>query len=141
MDREKLVDNLLTFVPMMYKKLMKDIIRPGIPKQQMWLLFLLDNHNEKPMSYYSEKMMIPKPNLTSLVDKLIEDKLVERIFDPNDRRVILLKITEKGREFIEEYKKNTKKIILDKIEIFDESDVKKLNDMFEEMKKLFDKIQ
>jgi len=38
------------------------------------------------------------------VDKLIADELVERTYDPNDRRIIFIQITEKGREMFKTVK-------------------------------------
>ncbi|SEF63779.1 DNA-binding transcriptional regulator, MarR family [Caloramator fervidus] len=138
--REIIAEDLLTFLPAFYKKLMKGISITGISKQQLWLLHLVENYDEKPMSYYSEKMMIPKSNLTSISEKLIQDGLIERVFDPKDRRVILLKITEKGRAFLKECKQKSKQDILKKLEVLDENDIKKLGQLFDELKIIFNKL-
>ncbi|MDO6354719.1 MULTISPECIES: MarR family winged helix-turn-helix transcriptional regulator [unclassified Caloramator] len=141
MSRERLAEYLQTFLPMFYKKLMKGITLPGVTKQQLWLLYLIENHDEKPMSFYSEKMMIPKSNLTSIADKLIEDGLIERAYDPKDRRIILLKITDKGKLFINDCREKTKKAIFQKLENLDDKDVDRLNEIFEEMKNIFKKLE
>jgi DNA-binding MarR family transcriptional regulator len=39
---------------------------------------------------------MPKPHVTVIVDKLIEEGYVERQSDPNDRRVVNILLTEKG---------------------------------------------
>lgn len=43
-------------------------------------------------------MMIPKPNLTSVADPIIKAGIAVRELDPVDRCVVILSITEKGRE-------------------------------------------
>jgi len=39
---------------------------------------------------------MPKPHVTGLVDKLIAENLVERLYDPKDRRIVNVHITDKG---------------------------------------------
>lgn len=49
------------------------------------------------MSEVSRRMMVSNGATTSLVDKLVEDGLVEREPHPEDRRTTLLHLTEQGR--------------------------------------------
>lgn len=141
MNREKLAENLLTFIPLIHKKLMKGFPSNEIPKQQLGLLHLISRHDEKPMNYYSEKMMIPKSNLTVIADKLIEEGLIQRVFDPSDRRIIILKITEKGEEYLLEFKKKVIKEMETKLGLYSDNDVKRLNELIEEMKTIFNQME
>jgi DNA-binding MarR family transcriptional regulator len=50
------------------------------------------------MSEVSRRMMVSNGATTSLVDKLVEDGLVQRRAHPEDRRTTLLHLTEEGRE-------------------------------------------
>lgn len=50
------------------------------------------------VSEISHRLGIAKPNITPLVDRLIEEKLVDRIRDTQDRRVVNVVILEAGRE-------------------------------------------
>ena len=65
------------------------------------------------MSELAKTLMMTKPQLTHVVDLLVSLGIVERRQDENDRRVINLALTEKGRVLLEEGKKkikeNTKK--------------------------------
>lgn len=140
MDREKLAEDLLNFLPTMFKKLMKVHPTFEIPKQQMGLLFNISKENGKPMSYYSEKMMIPKPNLTVIADKLINDGFVERAFDPSDRRVIILALTKKGEEYINENIKRIKGEMMERLDSFNDGDIERLNELILEMKTIFDRL-
>ncbi|MHB1391583.1 MAG: MarR family winged helix-turn-helix transcriptional regulator [Clostridia bacterium] len=140
MDREKLAENLLNFLPSMFKKLMKVHPTFEMPKQQMGLLFHISKENGKTMSYYSEKMMVPKPNLTVIADKLISDGFVERAFDPNDRRVIILALTKKGEEYLNENIKRIKGEMMERLDSFNDKDIARLNELIEEMKAIFDRL-
>jgi DNA-binding MarR family transcriptional regulator len=50
------------------------------------------------MSEVSRRMMVSNGATTSLVDKLVEDGLVQRKAHPEDRRTTLLHLTPQGRE-------------------------------------------
>jgi DNA-binding MarR family transcriptional regulator len=141
LDREKLAENMLRFLPLMFKKLMRVHPTFDMPKQQMGLLFHISKENGRPMSYYSEKMMVPKSNLTVISDKLIKDGFIERSFDSNDRRVIILTLTPKGEEYINENFKRIKGEMIERLDSFNDEDIKRLNELIEEMKKIFDRLE
>lgn len=47
-----------------------------------------------------DRMVRPVPDVTRLVDRLIRKDLAARTFDPRDRRVIRLEITERGLDLL-----------------------------------------
>ena len=141
MSTEKLAEQLFTIGPLIHKKLNKGMPIGGIPKQQLALLFCISEENGKTMKHYGNKMMISKSNVTILADKLIEEKLIERELVPNDRRVVLLTITEKGREYLGQQKIKFKQALIKKLEILDSQDVDTLIDLFERIRVVFDKIK
>ena len=53
------------------------------------------------MSQIGKFLSMPKPYVTVIVDKLIEEGYVERHNNPNDRRIINISITEKGLKDLE----------------------------------------
>ena len=54
------------------------------------------------MTDVSRRLMISKPAATQVVNRLVENGLVERLSDENDRRVVYIKATEAGRAFYAE---------------------------------------
>ena len=56
------------------------------------------------MSDIGKCLAMPKPHVTVIVDKLIEEGFVERQNDPNDRRIINILLTEKGLDAFLEIK-------------------------------------
>ena len=141
MKREDLIENYMAFAPILHKKIFKGLNLSGITKQQFSFLYQLSNCGNKPMSYYGNKMMISKPNLTVLADKLIEEGLVQRDTNSDDRRVIILKITEKGEEYLNEQVEKIKKMMIKRFEVFSDSEIQRLNDLIEETKILFSKLE
>ena len=90
MDEEKLnrmVDDLYLFFPLFRKKLFKykkNLMQKKIPHSYYHILKVLKKRDELPMSEVSRLVYISKSNMTSLIDKLVEEGLVERLPDKND---------------------------------------------------------
>ena len=54
------------------------------------------------MSDIAEYFHIELPSATSLVNKLCEQKLVARHGDPEDRRLVMITLTDEGKKYMEE---------------------------------------
>jgi DNA-binding MarR family transcriptional regulator len=57
------------------------------------------------MSQLAELMRHTTPATTGLVERLVEAGLIERFSHPKDRRQVLVRITDKGRELVEGLKR------------------------------------
>ena len=102
---ESIVENLMSIYPLLSKNFAKAIrtkttFTPGV----LFTLGALYHHKKLTMSGIGCHLSIPKPHATILVDKLIKDDLVVRLPDPNDRRVIYIELTEKGRDTLKSLK-------------------------------------
>ena len=53
-----------------------------------------------PLSELGDYLVVTRANITHLVDGLVKDGLVRRIDHPEDRRMILAELTERGKRFI-----------------------------------------
>ncbi len=54
------------------------------------------------MSDISRCLMVSKPAATQAINQLVDQGMIERFSDPNDRRVVMIRPTEKGRVCFEE---------------------------------------
>lgn len=50
-------------------------------------------------------MVVTPPSATSFIDTLVKSKLVKRVQDPNDRRIVQIVITKKGEEHLKKGKR------------------------------------
>lgn len=62
-------------------------------------------------SALAERLRITPGAVTSLSDKLISRGYAHRNRDANDRRVVLLEITDQGREILQQFKEENKNIV------------------------------
>lgn len=74
----------------------------GLSMPQFSLLMQLHHKGACGMSEVSGRFEITPAAASQLVDKLVQNGLIIREEDPNDRRAKLLNLTDKGRELIEQ---------------------------------------
>lgn len=86
------------------KKLQDDLERLDLTPPQFYVLATIGYTGGIPFSEIGEKMMVTVSNLTGIVDRLEEKGLVTRERDAHDRRIVRVRLTEKGSKL---YKNTT----------------------------------
>jgi DNA-binding MarR family transcriptional regulator len=73
--------------------------RHGLLQGRWWVLILLLREEAKisTPSVLADKAGVTRATMTGLIDGLERDGLVERIFDPEDRRRVSVKLTDAGQ--------------------------------------------
>ena len=117
---DKIIENLIYLHPLLSKSLTRSIksktnLNPG----SLYILGMLSKYEILSMSEIGCKLSMPKPHVTAQVDKLIAEEMVERLFDPNDRRIINIQLTEKGKEDFIEIKQQVSQDMRERIEKLD----------------------
>ena len=69
---------------------------------QIKTLVLLNNMGPLRMGNISTYLRGAPSATTAILDRLVEREMVERVSDPNDRRVVLCQLTDQGREAAEQ---------------------------------------
>ena len=86
----------LRFSLLSHKKLEDDLEKLGLTPPQFYVLATIGYAGGLPFGEIGAKMMVTVSNLTGIVDRLEEKKLVSRKRDENDRRVVHVVLTERG---------------------------------------------
>jgi DNA-binding MarR family transcriptional regulator len=82
-------------------------------------MHLLERHGEIAMSRLAEMLDVSDSAATGLIDRIEERGFVERIRVPEDRRIVLVRITPVGRQTLEDVEASRAEImaqILDQID-------------------------
>ncbi|KGK88192.1 MarR family transcriptional regulator [Clostridium sp. HMP27] len=107
-----LAEKLLAIGPIMAKKIIRVEMNSNetIPINQLMVLGTLHEYGSLSISEICKKLVISKPQMTIIVDKLAKSELVCRIYNNKDRRTININLTEKGNEYcknlLEAFKKD-----------------------------------
>lgn len=74
----------------------------GVSITQMTVLMHLYYQGDAPLVHFCEMMEITPAAASQMIERMVQQGLVSRKEIPEDRRVRMVEITEKGRELIEE---------------------------------------
>jgi MarR family transcriptional regulator, organic hydroperoxide resistance regulator len=72
----------------------------GITGPQLWAVKTISQHEGLSPSELSQRMYLHPSTITGLMDRLEKKDLVERYRDQEDRRVIKLQLTPRGKELV-----------------------------------------
>jgi DNA-binding MarR family transcriptional regulator len=100
---ERIAQGIFQAQPLMKKRLAKlSAIQSeqGIPLSHVQVLAMLEEVGSMSVSEISKRFGIAKPNITPLVDRLVNAGLVDRVRSETDRRVVNIVILPAGREHL-----------------------------------------
>jgi len=139
-ERSELAETVINFIPSLNRRFFRMMPKFDFPKQQLGLLHMLTHHGHMPMKVFSDKMHISKPNLTKLVNHLIDEGLVIRCHSEKDRRIILLDITEEGKNVVNSHYKMMIKEVTNLFDVYEDNEINELSHHFNEINRLISKI-
>lgn len=137
-------ENLIDLLMLIHNKLLNpnEVVKGGIiPPSHMKVIFYLSNKKTMSVSNVAKCLDISKPNMTPIIDKLINEGFVHRYTDPNDRRKINIELTEKAHAFINEKKVEMKSNLLHKISALEEEDLIRLCSIINDMNEIISKLE
>ena len=102
-----LVQEFLTIMPMLHRYIFQHQLEECdvlISPNQMHALLTLKLFPRSNMTQLASRLMVSKQQLTKIVDVLAEKGLVRRLGDENNRRLVLLELTETGAHAVDIFK-------------------------------------
>lgn len=72
----------------------------NLGRRQLYTLYVLSQVDHLNMTSLAEKIGVSNQQLTKIVDKLVRKNYAERSYDENNRRVILISLTEEGKKYL-----------------------------------------
>jgi DNA-binding MarR family transcriptional regulator len=102
----EIVDQILDQLSPLIARQRKALVQQGCFRQvsstQLHVLYMLVSGGDLPMGGLAEQLDVSLPNVTGIVERLVERGLVERIRPADDRRIVEVRITAAGREILDE---------------------------------------
>ena len=126
---ENVVDDLIRVHTVIHRYLLKiglDSVNAEISRLHFVIMVNLDESGTLPVSAIGKKLRIPGPQMTHLIDKLIELEMVDRQHDDSDRRIINISLTAKGKQALEDSRKLIRDTIRQKLSCLDDRELEDL---------------
>ncbi len=93
------------------------------------------------MSELAQEMQISKQQLTPLVNKLINQGLLAKNEDENDRRIVRIEVTEKGRKMVKEIFAEIKIDLVEKLRLLSEQELAELDQMLKRILEILKSVE
>ncbi|WP_152396504.1 MarR family winged helix-turn-helix transcriptional regulator [Paenibacillus guangzhouensis] len=107
----------------------------NVPHTHFMALEILDAEGPQRATVLANTLAITSGGVTVMTDKLVKNGLVKRLTKEDDRRVVMLEITEKGREVLSELQEQRTVMIDQLMQDLTEAEVRELLRIY---KKLLD---
>jgi DNA-binding MarR family transcriptional regulator len=112
-----ILENMIHIMPVFHRKLLRmdlDGVTDNLTRLHLAIMGML-SETGMTMSELAKISMMTKPQMTHLIDQLVNLGIVERRPDATDRRVINLALTDKGRILLEDMKRKVKETIRNRL--------------------------
>lgn len=140
---DNIAQNMFHALPLLKKRLLHmDLVQAeyGIPLSHVQVLFMLQDAGTMSVSEISRRLGIAKPNITPLVDRLLESGLVDRQRDLSDRRVVNVVILPAGAEKLAAIRRTIADQLMMQVENLSTSEFKELCDSLESINRILSNL-
>lgn len=106
MDIKKIQKTLLAVLPVWNYKIekpFKKLLDEGVSLEMYYCLQTIQCHGALTMSELANLVKMPKQQMTKIVNRLVEQGFAKRIYDPSDRRIIKIEITDNALTYIDQF--------------------------------------
>jgi DNA-binding MarR family transcriptional regulator len=141
---DDIMQNLFHTLRLIHRKLLKADLEDSykdISHQHFAVMGMLAEVVKLPVSTIGNRLLIPKPQMTHLIDKLISLGIVERLPDTEDRRIINISLTDQGREVLMEARKSLKSNIIKKLSCLKDEEVEELSSALRKLRHIGSKLE
>ncbi len=134
-NADAVLENLLSLMPVFHKKITRlgRDITDDLAPPHMAIMGMLSRHSLT-ATQLADRLAAKKPQVTFLVEQLVQMGLVERTPDTRDRRVINLSLSEHGRARFNEIKMKVRENVRERLGMLTPEDIEKMADALETLK-------
>jgi len=146
---EKTVTNFLSIPPIIHRTLRQKIARSTtgdvfekiIKSIHSEIIFFLEEEGPKSIGEIGDQLMIAKAQMTQLIEKLVELKIVERRPVKGDRRKIEIALSNTGKAFLKGHRKNVDKWFMESMSDLTDKDLNALIEALAEVRSILAKLK
>lgn len=137
-DLDGFLRSMNRLMKFLYRQYISNHENQDITPNQYRLLHILKHNGSYKMSDLGEHVHTSFGSLTVMIDRLVAKGLVERYFLPEDRRVVMVKITEEGLDALKEHQQNIFSLLESQIEKLNFDEKTRLQKILREMKEIIE---
>ncbi|MFB3161813.1 MarR family transcriptional regulator [Neobacillus sp. 179-J 1A1 HS] len=113
--------------------LIKNQIEEDLTIDQHYIIGYIQKSEECTSTELAEAFEVNKSAITAIINRLADRGLIERTRDENDRRVVYLTLSEKGKELIQKTQEKVHLLVESFITRFDEAEITNFINTYEKL--------
>jgi DNA-binding MarR family transcriptional regulator len=145
---DSVTEDLLSIPPLIFRGIRRKLLKTAlvnidvdISPLHFGIMKLLHDVGTLHVAEIGERLQVARPQMTHLVDRLVDKELVERQTDTTDRRMVNVMLTDKGKTTMEEHDSSIRKAIKENLSCFTDEELDVLSDSLRKLRDLLSKLQ
>lgn len=141
-DIDRILENLSVVLPVFHKKLLRmnlGGVTGGLTRLHLGVMGML-REGSMTVSELARTTIIPKPQMTRVVEQLVKSGIVERRGGSADRRVVNITLTEYGHSLAEEVKRKVQESIRKELGCLEPEELAEMSEALETMRRIVAKL-
>jgi DNA-binding MarR family transcriptional regulator len=144
----RVAEDLLSVPPLIGRIVRRKLLRKtriGLKKDitppHFEIIKLLQEAGKLHIAEIGERLQIARPQMTHLIDKLVELGIVERQTGSEDRRMINVALTRKGRTTLDKHDSRIRNAVRETLSGFSDAELEDLSASLRKLQDLFSRLE
>ena len=145
---DSIAEDLFTVPPLIGRSVRRKLVRTAmahiredISVPHFEIMKTLEEAGTLHVTEIGERLQIPKPQMTHLIDKLVTLNMVERQPDTKDRRTINIALTRRGKTLLKKHRKMIEDAIKKTLASLTDEDLEELSTSLRKLHEILSKLE
>lgn len=145
---DNVAEDLFSTLPLIDRSIRRKLLKMAlvsisedITPPHFEIMKLLDEAGTLHVAEIGERLRIARPQMTYLIDKLVALDIVERQTSTEDRRMLNITLTDKGKTIFREHDSHIKNATKEVLSCLTDKDLQDLSASLRRLKDIFSKLQ
>ena len=144
---DRVAEDLFSTIPLIGRSIRRKLLKRALTQIEediapphYEIIRLLDEAGTLHIAEIGERLEIARPQMTHLIDKLVELKLAERQPDKEDRRIINICLTGKGKALIKDHENQIRQATMEALSSLNVGELEELAASLKTLREIFTKL-
>ena len=145
---DTIAEDLFTVPPLIGRSIRRKLLRTAmahvredISPPHFEIIKTLEDAGTLHVTEIGEKLQIPKPQMTHLIDKLVALDMVERQPDVRDRRIINIALTSRGKTLLKKHRRMIEGAIRKSLTPLTDEELEELSTSLRKLRQILSKLE
>ena len=145
---DSIAEDLFTIPPLIGRSIRRKLlrmamahIREDISPPHFEIIKTLEEAGTLHVTEIGERLQIPRPQMTHLIDKLVALDMVERQPDARDRRIINIALTGKGKTLLKKHRRVIEGTIKKSLTSLTDEELEELSTSLRKLRQILSKLE